>query len=220
MSSAAGWRAPWRQHRAPPQQDAAPPGGRAPTLQRPNALPRPSLLGPAGGGVAAAAPSAAPGRWELQAPEQRWRHGCCSREEACCGQPPLAASCPGSGEQRRPFRGPAGEGPPWGEGRRVPRGGWRTPREGGGRPRAGVAGAPFRARGAQGHGSAAAAALAGATTPAPASRATAARSLRALRSAVAALHPRLGRSDRMAGPPPPSRGSCPGVPTRKSPLLT
>lgn len=55
----------------------------------------------------------------------RWRRECCSREEACCGQPPTAASCPGSGEQRRPFRGPAGEGPPWGEGRGVPGAGRR-----------------------------------------------------------------------------------------------
>lgn len=131
----------------------------------------------------------------------RWRRGYCSREEACCGQPPPAASCPGSGEQRRPFRGPAGEGPPWGEGRGVP---------GAGRGRRGPASESQATegwrgcsafpgpRGAQGHRPAGAALAGNARARGPGPPAASARC--APRSSDAS--PRVvKRSERMAGTP-------------------
>lgn len=125
LPSATAWRAPWRQDRGGTLLPlaAAPPHYRG--LAPCPAPPQPGRPGRGRGrGSRGVSDTEAVGASGSGA---RWRRGYCSREEACCGQPPPAASCPGSGEQRRPFRGPAGEGPPWGEGRGVPGAGKGSP---------------------------------------------------------------------------------------------
>lgn len=211
LSSATAWHAPWRQPRgctllplaaAPLHYSGLAPCPAPPQPGRPG-----RGRGRGSGGVSDTEAVGASGSGA------RWRRGCCSREEACCGQPPPAASCPGSGEQRRPFRGPAGEGPPWGEGRGVP---------GAGRGRRGPASESQATEGwrgcsafpgplgAQGHRPAGAALAGDARDRGPRPPAASARC--APRSSDAS--PQVAkRSERMAGSP---RGSC----TPRSPLGT
>lgn len=112
---------------------------------RPAAAARPAPpqpAGRAGGGVAAAAAASRrrPGGGS-RGSGARWRRECCAPEErrrrrqaVSCARPPLAAPCPGSGEQRRRLRAQLGRAR--GRGRGVATGS-APPRAGGRRDRGG-----------------------------------------------------------------------------------